>query len=83
MRVTGEACATFASLGADIRDVVFPAPDQIVRDAVLLCAVEAAVAHEATFPARAAEYGPVLAGLLETGRKADGLTLARIRNNFV
>lgn len=78
MRVTEEACATFASLGADIRDVVFPAPDQIVRDAVLLCAVEAAVAHEATFPARAGEYGPVLAGLLETGRKADGLTLAKI-----
>ena len=36
------------------------------------CAVETAVAHEATYPARAAEYGPALAGLIELGRGADG-----------
>jgi amidase len=78
VRTTEEACDVFARLGAEMRDVIFPSPDQIVRDAMLLCAVEAAVAHEATFPARAGEYGPVLAGLLETGRKADGLALAKI-----
>ena len=78
VRVTGEASSVFAGLDAELRDVVFPSPDQIVRDAVLLCAVEAAVAHEATFPTRANEYGPVLSGLLEAGRKVDGLTLTKI-----
>ena len=78
VRVTGEVSSVFAGLDAELREVVFPSPDQIVRDAVLLCAVEAAVAHEATFPARANEYGPVLAGLLEAGRKVDGLTLTKI-----
>lgn len=78
VRVTEEACAVFAQLGAKLRDVVFPSPDQIVQDAVLLCAVEAAVAHESTFPARESEYGPVLAGLLQMGRSADGLELAKI-----
>ncbi|MBU2227968.1 MAG: amidase [Proteobacteria bacterium] len=77
-RVTEGACTVFAQLGAELRDVVFPSPDQIVRDAVLLCAAEAAVAHEATFPTRANEYGPVLSGLLETGCKVDGLTFAKI-----
>jgi amidase len=78
LRITEEVCEVFAQLGADIRDVVFPSPDQVVRDAVLLCAVEAAVAHETSFPARADEYGPVLAGLLDTGHKAGGLAVAKI-----
>lgn len=77
-RVADEAAAVFAKLGAEVRDVVFPSPDQVVQDAVLLCAVEAAAAHESTFPARASEYGPVLAGLLQTGRAVDGITLAKI-----
>jgi amidase len=77
-RVTEEACSVFVGLDVELRDVVFPSPDQIVRDAALLCTVEAAVAHEATFPARANEYGPVLSGLLESGRKVDGLTLAKV-----
>jgi amidase len=77
-RIVDDAGATFAQLGAELRDVAFPSPDQVARDAVLLCAAEAAVAHESTFPARASEYGPILAGLLEIGRKADGLALAKI-----
>jgi amidase len=78
VRVTEAACSVFAGLGAELRNAVFPSPDQIVRDAVQLCAVEAAVAHEATFPMRANQYGPVLSGLLEAGRRVDGLTLAQI-----
>ena len=78
VRVTEDAAAVFRELGADVREVVFPSPDQIVRDAVVLCCVEAAVAHEPTYPARASEYGPVLAGLLEVGRKVDGLSLTKI-----
>lgn len=78
VRVIEDSCAVFAKLGADVRDVVCPSLDQVARDAVKLCAVEAAVAHEATFPIRSEEYGPVLTRLLESARKLDGLTLTRI-----
>ena len=78
LRATEEACPVFAKLGAQVREIVFPSVDQAVRDAVVLCAVEAASAHEKTFPARASEYGPVLTGLIELGRKVDGLSLAKI-----
>jgi amidase len=63
-----EATATFGSLGAEIVAVSFPDPSQIVADWVLNCAVEAAVAHEATFREHAHEYGPVLAAVIEHGR---------------
>lgn len=77
-RVTGEAAKLFKRLGAKIEQVAFPPTDQIVRDAVQLCATEAAAAHADTYPGRAKEYGPVLSGLLDLGRGANGLTIARI-----
>ena len=48
------------ALGADIVEVRFPDVTQAVADWAPNCAVEAAVAHEATYPARKNEYGPVL-----------------------
>ncbi|HEX7044599.1 MAG TPA: amidase [Burkholderiales bacterium] len=77
-RVAEEAAATFAGLGADVRDVACPPLDEIVQDAVVLCATECAVGHEATYPARASEYGAVLARLIELGRRTDGMTLAKV-----
>ena len=77
-RVTTEACTVFAGLGAELHDIKFPSPHQVARDALLLCAVEAAAAHEATYPTRAAEYGPVLAGFLDAGRKADGVAIGKV-----
>lgn len=76
-RVANEAAATFARLGAQVRDVACPTLDDIARDAVNLCATEAAVTHEKTYPSRATEYGSVLSALIETGRSVDGLTLAK------
>jgi amidase len=68
-----------ASTGnALIRDVNFPSPDDVARVSILLCSLEAAAAHEATFPSRASEYGPVLAGLLESARAFDALAMAEI-----
>jgi amidase len=78
VRATEEGAAVLTRKGALMRDVSFPSLDAIVRDARALCAVEAAVAHEATYPSRAAEYGPVLAGLLDAGRRLDGLAVAKI-----
>lgn len=77
-RVAEEACAVFSRLGARVQDVVCPPLDDVARDAVTLCAAETAVTHEPTFPSRAAEYGPVLTGLIETGRRVDGLALAKV-----
>ena len=77
LRVSEEAAAMLSRLGAVLRDVACPPLDDAARDAVTLCAAEAAVAHEETFPVRAADYGPVLTGLIETGRQLDGLALAK------
>jgi amidase len=55
-------------LGAVQVEVVVPDVAQSVVDWSTLCAVEAAIAHEQTYPARKDEYGPVLASVLETGR---------------
>ena len=75
---TEEAAGVLTRNGALLRDVRCPSLDAVVPDALALCGVEAAVAHEATYPSRAGEYGPVLTGLLETGRALDGLAVAKI-----
>jgi amidase len=77
-RVLGEAIEALRALGASIVDVQFPDVKQAVADWVPNCAVEAAVAHEATYPARKDEYGPVLASVIETGRALSGLDYQKI-----
>jgi amidase len=78
VNATEEAAAVLARDGALLRDVRCPSTDAVVPDALALCGVEAAVAHDATYPSRGAEYGPVLTGFLETGRALDGLAVAKI-----
>jgi amidase len=80
LRVAAEAAGVLAKAGAALSEVVFPPVDQLVRDAVALCAVECASEHEKTYPSRASEYGPVITALIEAGRKVDGLALSRILN---
>jgi len=70
--------ATLRSLGAEIVALRFPDVDAMANDWGQNCAVETAVAHEATFPARRAEYGPGLAGLIDAGRALSGLDYQRI-----
>ena len=77
-RATDEAVRVVASLGGEIRAVEFPAVEQIVQDWFPLCAVETAVAHEATWPARRPEYGPALSGLIEQGHGLSGLDYQKI-----
>jgi amidase len=40
--------------------------------------VEAAVAHEETYPARKSEYGPILASVIETGSAVSGIDYQKI-----
>jgi amidase len=76
--VLSDATEAFRTLGADIVDVRFPDVTQAVADWFPNCAVEAAVAHEATYPARKGEYGPVLASVIEAGRALSGSDYQKI-----
>jgi amidase len=78
VRATEEGAAALTRSGASLCEVSFPQTDAVVRDTWILCSVEAAVAHEATYPSRAADYGPVLAALLDNGRGLDGLAVTKI-----
>ena len=74
------AVRALRAAGAEIVDVALPGDfNNGSRDWVALCAIETALAHEATYPSRAAEYGPVLAGLIEMGRRLSGLEIARLQ----
>lgn len=72
------AIETTGQLGAEMRDIVFPDPAAMIEDWFPLCAVEAAVCHERTWPARAAAYGPVFTSLLELGHTVSGLDYQKI-----
>lgn len=67
MLVTEHALDVLTRSGAVLCEVNFPSASRIVHDSWALCAVEASVVHEATYPSRADQYGPVLATFLETG----------------
>jgi amidase len=76
-RALDGAVATFKSIGATVVDVTLPELEEATLAWIPLCALEAALAHEATFPARRAEYGPDLAALLDLGRSLSGLDLGK------
>lgn len=69
--------AIFVELGAKQVDVTVPNVEQSVAEWPTICAVEAALAHEQTYPARRNEYGPVLASVLERGRATAAVDLQR------
>lgn len=63
-----EALSVWTGLGAEIVNVEFPEGADGLRDAwFAICAAEAARAHSATFPSRAAEYGPYFRDFLGLG----------------
>jgi amidase len=82
-RTVDQAIELVSRLGGDIRPVRFPDPAGVIDDWLPLCGVEAALAHQATYPARNEEYGPTLAGLLDIGRKLSGMDYQRIVLNRI
>ncbi len=72
-RVMEEALGVMKALGGEIREVRFPDAEPIIADWAPYCAIETAVAHEATYPARQAEYGPALGGLIALGRRLSAM----------
>ena len=85
VRSVEAALKVVEGLGADIRPVRVPDTEQIIVDWIPNCAVETAVAHLTTYPQRKSEYGPALAGLIDTGHALSGLDYQQIllrRNDF-
>jgi len=78
VQAVDEAIGTVRQLGGDVRDVAFPDPSAVIADWILHCAIETAVAHEATYPQRKSEYGPALAGLIDAGRNASAMDYQKI-----
>lgn len=76
-RAIEEALAVFAALGARIIDVKLPAYEELSTAWIMMCAIETAVAHEATYPARADEYGPDLTRLIDEGHATSGIQAAK------
>ncbi|WP_065751425.1 amidase [Bradyrhizobium paxllaeri] len=73
LAVLDDAERVLSALGAEFVEVQVPDVTQAVADWAPNCAVEAAVAHKATYPSRRAEYGPVMRMVLDTGRALSGL----------
>lgn len=73
-----EAERVLRGLGATIREVRFPAYQELVSRWITMCSVETAAAHVETYPARKSEYGPDLAKLIEQGIATKGTEVANI-----
>jgi amidase len=63
-----EAIVTFTALGAEFISVRMPDVTQAIADWTPNCAIEAAVAHEATYAKHKDQYGAILSAVIETGR---------------
>ncbi len=77
--VIDEARKVLADLGATVSEIQMPSKtNTMYRKWSDFCAVETAVAHEPWYPARKAEYGPVLAALIDQGHGVNALDLTRL-----
>ncbi|HYJ96949.1 MAG TPA: amidase [Burkholderiaceae bacterium] len=77
-RAVDEALRALRSLGAQIVPMRFPSVQAAVADWGPHCAVETAVAHEATFPSQRDGYGPGLSAFIDAGRTLSGLDYQRM-----
>jgi amidase len=66
-----------ADLGARFVSVTFPSIAAASTAWAHLCSVETAIAHEATYPSRADEYGPGLGDFIASGRNVSAFDLGK------
>jgi amidase len=71
------ATDALVDLGARLVPVTFPSITDASTAWGHLCAVETAIAHEATYPSQADAYGPGLGGFIEAGRKVTAFDLGK------
>lgn len=67
-----------AEVGGEIKSIKVPDTRATSSNWEHHCGVQTAVAHEATYPAKAAEYGPALARLIDQGRELKAVDYERI-----
>lgn len=80
-RVVEDARRVLTDLGATFVEIEMPpSVVSMYRDWAAYCSVETAIAHAETYPSRASEYGPVLAGLIDTGLGLGAVDLMRIEH---
>ncbi|MYD98501.1 MAG: amidase [Gammaproteobacteria bacterium] len=65
-----DALGVLTALGAETVELRLPDHTDLTDNWVITCGADCARAHAATYPARKDEYGPALAGLIETGLAA-------------
>jgi amidase len=73
-----DATDVLTALGAEVRAVQVPDAAAVLRDWAPNCAVETAVAHEATFPSQRAQYGPGLAGFIDSAARVSARDYQKI-----
>jgi amidase len=73
-----DALRVLAANGANVLEVKLPDHRKLTRNWAITCGVETALAHERFYPARRADYGPELAGLIELGRSAAASAYAEL-----
>ncbi len=72
-----ECVAALQDAGATLVPITFPNSDAAVDAWFPLATAEAAAAHSVHYPAQSSDYGPGLAGLLDTGIATTGMVYAR------
>jgi amidase len=80
-----DAKDALVALGARPVPVDFPSIADAMTAWLHLCLPEVAIAHEATYPSRAAEYGPALSKVLEAAGKVSAAELGKahiVRDRF-
>jgi amidase len=78
VKTVSDAIGVLIGLGAELREIDFPDPTEILNDWFGVCAVQTARAHEATYPSRKAEYGQALSDLLELGNGLSGVEYQKL-----
>lgn len=73
-----KAITTFTALGAEFISVRMPDVTQMIADWSPNCAIEAAVAHEATYAKHKDQYGAILSAVIETGRRLSATDYQKI-----
>ncbi|UVI36990.1 amidase [Brevibacterium spongiae] len=73
-----DTIATIIGLGWRVLDVETPDLEAAAQEWTALCGIETAGVHSETYPARAAEFGPDLSGLIEIGRGLSAVDYHRL-----
>lgn len=77
-RAIAQVKVILAEAGGEIRSITVPDTRATSSNWELHCGVQTAVAHEATYPGKANEYGPALARLIDQGRELKAVDYERI-----